>query len=76
MFKCTYVPYNIKLTVQGPLVTYRCIMAKSLPLYLFYLFQINFRCKPTFREAGPRNYREVIVLLFYVYLVAECSKQH
>ena len=33
---------------------------KNLIFCYFYL-QINFKCKPTFREANPRNYREVCI---------------
>lgn len=36
------------------------------PLYSsFALLQINFRCKPSFRESGSRNYREVSSRSFF-----------
>ena len=31
--------------------------------YMGFYFQKNLRCKPTFREAGVRNYREVRILI-------------
>ena len=36
-------------------------------LFSLFLLQINFRCKPTFREAGPRNYREVSVFFYFFF---------
>lgn len=48
---------------------YLCIYI-SLPLYSSSaLLQINFRCKPSFRESGSRNIREVSLGLFFVQIL-------
>lgn len=56
-------PYLVTMTLSDPCpqwVALRLILEGSSDILLVLrVLQINFRCKPSFRESGSRNIREV-----------------